>query len=125
MILRHLEASLAENETVHTYLEMQRHAVLDALTKADGHDPMPSAAPPPEPPRPKKSVRRTTKPFKLERRRSADGPLPVAVHTADCHMSGELAHAVNRMEARLAITDAGLRACEFCRPDLELGIEND
>jgi hypothetical protein len=38
-------------------------------------------------------------------------------------MAGDLAHAVNATEARLALTDSGLRACEFCRPGLELGLD--
>lgn len=40
-------------------------------------------------------------------------------------MAGDLAHAVNAVEARLAITDSQLPACPHCRPDLELGLDGD
>ena len=111
------------------YLELQRNAVLDALTKA-GEGPAAVDAPPstptPDPSSlPKNGTRRSTKPFKLERRRTPDGPMPTTVHTADCDMAGDLAHAVNATEARLAITDAGLHVCGFCTPDVELGLDVD
>jgi len=123
MILGHLEAAIAENETVHLYLQLQRGHVLDALKAADGSAPDP-------PPRHAESTsarrtRRPSKPFKLGRTRTSDGPVPSSVHTADCHMAGQFAHAVNGMEARIAITDGNLEACQFCRPDLELDVGAD
>lgn len=135
-ILRYLEDQAADNETVGVYLRLQRDTVLKALADAErsqrgeGGEPAragekPAARPAVAVPTPTQSPRRPGKPYKLERRPTADGPLPTAVHTADCHMAGELAHAVNAMEARLAITDSGLPACPYCRPDTELGIDQD
>lgn len=138
-ILRYLNDQDADNQTLLEYLRRQRAAVLKALAEAEGGDPgrpeaerqgqageKPAARPPgaviPTAPR---DPRRPGKPYKLERRKTPDGPVPTAVHMADCHMAGELTHAVNAMEARLALTDSGLPACQFCRPDLELGIEPD
>lgn len=126
-IMEHLDRQVAENETVGIYLRLQRDAVRAALAETEEHRParteprQPAIAIPP----PAQSPRRRSKPFQLERMRTEDGPLPTAVHTADCHMAGELAHAVNALEARLAVTDAGLRVCEFCRPELELGFDGD
>lgn len=138
-ILRYLEDQETDNQTLLTYLKLQRAAVEKALAEAEGAEPgrpederqapagekpasRPAGAVIPTAPR---DPRRPGKPYKLERRKTPDGPVPTAVHTADCHMAGELTHAVNAMEARLALTDSGLPACQFCRPDLELGIEPD
>lgn len=131
VILRWLEQQIADNDTVGVYLRLQRDAVRKALHEAQdgrhGTPERPTEGKPPAVPVAAlpASPRRPGKPFRLERRRTQDGPLPVAVHTADCHMAGELTHAVNGMEARLALTDSGLPACEFCRPDLELGLDAD
>lgn len=136
-ILRYLEDQDADNQTLLEYLRRQRVAVLKALTEAEGGEPTegPGKAqagekPPSRPagaviPTAPRDPRRPGKPYKLERRKTPDGPVPTAVHMADCHMAGELTHAVNAMEARLALTDSRLPACSFCRPDLELGIEPD
>ncbi|MEV5915763.1 DUF6233 domain-containing protein [Streptomyces chartreusis] len=137
-ILRYLDGLDVDNQTLLTYLKVQRAAVEKALAEAESAEPgrpedgrqapggKPSSRPPgaviPTAPR---DPRRPGKPYKLERRKTSDGPVPTAVHTADCHMAGELTHAVNAMEARLALTDSGLPACRFCRPDLELGIDQD
>lgn len=135
VLLRWLEDRIAENDTVGLYLALQRDAVQKALDAVDDTEDVEgrlpevgsagrrtaAAAIPPAAPDP----RRPGKPFKLERQRTADGPVPTAVHRADCHMAGELTHAVNAVEARLAITDSGIPACEFCRPQLELGLDGD
>jgi len=126
-ILAYLDKQLADEETVVTYLRLQRDTVRQALAHAEGEQPtqpqprpsQPSARPAPATPR-----RRPSKPFQLERRRIPDGPMPTAVHTADCHMAGEMTHSVNGVEARLAIEDAGLSVCAFCRPDQQLGLDD-
>jgi hypothetical protein len=131
-ILRWLEKQTADNDIVGVYLRVQRDAVLRALADVeDGERRLPvvgSSQPParrstPAVPVPASDPRRPGKPFKLERMRTPNGPVPTAVHTADCHMAGDLAHAVNATEARLALTESGLPACQYCRPDLELGLD--
>ena len=132
-ILRWLEQQITDNDTVGIYLRVQRDAVRQALGEVEDAAPRlpevgsgsgagrkPAAIPPAAP-----DPRRPGKPFRLERMRTPDGPVPTAVHTADCHMAGDLAHAVNAAEARLAITDSGLPACQFCRPDFELSLDAD
>jgi len=136
VLLRWLEDRIADNDTVGLYLRLQRDTVQKALDGAqdgteDGQGRLPevgssgrasaAAAIPPAAADP----RRPGKPFRLERTKTEHGPLPTAVHTADCHMAGDLAHAVNAVEARLALTDSGLPACQFCRPDTELGLDAD
>lgn len=129
VILEHLEQQVADNETVGIYLRLQRDTVRAALTQAESSRPPRDEAPRPPPalaaPPTTHNRRRPTKPFKLERVRTPEGPLPTGVHTADCHMAGSLAQPVNAMEARLAITDAGLNVCEFCQPEIELGFDAD
>ncbi|WP_420711845.1 DUF6233 domain-containing protein [Streptomyces sp. MMG1533] len=58
----------------------------------------------------------------IEQRRTPKGPQEAAVHLDDCTMTSHLTHPVNAHEARLALTDAQLEACSFCRPDTKLGI---
>lgn len=128
-ILAWLDQQLADTETVAVYLRLQRDAVQQALTQAG--TPATSRVQEPTPPHPAavptpaQNPRRPGKPYALERVKTADGPVPTTVHMADCHMAGELVHKVNAMEARLALTDSGLAACGFCRPDTELGIDVD
>jgi hypothetical protein len=125
-ILKHLDEATAENAAIHTYLDIQRNKVLDALKLAEGAAaPTQSPAPPPTPPAHARPTGRPSKPFKIGRVRTPDGPVPASVHLADCHMAGQFPHAVNAMEARIAITDADLEVCAFCRPDTELGIDTD
>ncbi|WP_328436937.1 DUF6233 domain-containing protein [Streptomyces sp. NBC_00444] len=123
-ILQWLDQQITDHDTVGTYLRLQRDAVRAALAKAEQQTPArgrPAQSPIAVPP-PAQNLRRRTKPFQLERQRTPDGPLPTAVHTADCHMAGQLAHSVNAMEARLALTDARLEACQFCRPELDVDV---
>lgn len=58
----------------------------------------------------------------IEQRRTPTGPLEATVHLDDCTMTSDRTHPVVPHEARLALTDAQLEACAFCRPDTELGI---
>ncbi|NUK08956.1 hypothetical protein HRW18_13250 [Streptomyces lunaelactis] len=54
---------------------------------------------------------------------SLNGQTPLAVHTGTCTMGGKQARTreIGRDQAARAIAD-GVKACEFCRPDSELGI---
>jgi hypothetical protein len=111
-----------------TYLRLQLEAVRRALAAAENRKP---AKPHPSPrgqatpgttlgPAPPRSERAPTG-FMIEQRRTADGQ-EAAVHLDDCRMSTYLTHSVGAQEARLALTDAQMEACPFCRPDTELGI---
>lgn len=60
--------------------------------------------------------------FMIEQRRTPTGPKEAAVHLDDCKMTTNLTHSISAHDARLALTDAQLEACAFCRPDTELGI---
>ncbi|MEU1254848.1 DUF6233 domain-containing protein [Streptomyces chartreusis] len=124
LILEHLDREVEANQTIRTYLGFQRDAVLRALDGAPGEEVVETKPAAPSPaPRARKS--RTSKPFQLGRVRTPDGPVPASVHMADCHMAGPLAQSVSAMEARTSLTDAGLEACAFCRPDLELDLAAD
>ncbi|WP_329625843.1 DUF6233 domain-containing protein (plasmid) [Streptomyces sp. NBC_01255] len=53
-----------------------------------------------------------------------EGGRPVAdsIHIGDCRMAGSHRKPLSRDEARHALTSGGIRACEICRPDSDLGI---
>ncbi|WP_329274045.1 DUF6233 domain-containing protein [Streptomyces sp. NBC_00691] len=53
-----------------------------------------------------------------------EGGRPVAdsIHIGDCRLAARHRKPLSREEARRALTDGGMRACEICRPDSELGI---
>jgi hypothetical protein len=126
--LRALLAWLTEqaeaNETVGIYLRLQADAVRKALAAAERQTPArqaeqqrqerPSLEAPP---------RRQTTGYKIEQRRTPDGPEEASVHLADCKLAGNLTHAVTAEQALLALTDVGLTACAICQPDTELGLE--
>ncbi|MFD6936249.1 DUF6233 domain-containing protein [Streptomyces goshikiensis] len=47
---------------------------------------------------------------------------PDAVHVGDCRLAGRHVKAVTEDQARRALAVDGIPACEFCRPDADLGI---
>ncbi|MGW7433330.1 DUF6233 domain-containing protein [Streptomyces sp. NPDC054861] len=49
-------------------------------------------------------------------------PVADSVHIGDCKLAGPHRKPLNQDEARQAITAGGIRACEICRPDSDLGI---
>ncbi|MFF2306040.1 DUF6233 domain-containing protein [Streptomyces sp. NPDC058128] len=53
-----------------------------------------------------------------------EGGRPVAdsIHIGDCPMTAPHRRPLSREEARQALTAGGIRACDICRPDSELGI---
>jgi hypothetical protein len=129
-ILRYLEQRLADEETVMTYLRLQVRDVRRALAVAENRQPAnaappsphrPSAARPALGPAPTRAERRSSG-FMIEQRRAPTGPREAAVHLDDCTMTSDRTHPVSAHEARLALTDARLESCAFCRPDTELGI---
>ncbi len=54
--------------------------------------------------------------------REGGRPVPDSVHIGDCRLAARHRKPLSRDEARRALTDGGIRACEICRPDSELGI---
>lgn len=49
-------------------------------------------------------------------------PVADSIHIGDCRLAGQNARPLGRDEARQALTAGGIRACEICRPDSDLGI---
>ncbi|MGW3752729.1 DUF6233 domain-containing protein [Streptomyces sp. NPDC005134] len=45
-----------------------------------------------------------------------------AVHTGDCGMGGKRTKPMTREQALRALTEDGITACPYCRPDRELGV---
>ncbi|MFE7393745.1 DUF6233 domain-containing protein [Streptomyces sp. NPDC057582] len=43
-------------------------------------------------------------------------------HSCSGHKTSNNTHPVSAQDARMALADAQLEACVFCRPDTELGI---
>lgn len=128
-ILAYLEARIAENETVGTYLRLQSDAVRAALAGAEDrpHSPQPRPEPP-ERRRPTPSSftpsRGTGHPraYVVQQKRTPDGPEPAVIHTGDCTVIEGTTHPIRDHEARVALTDPNIEPCAFCRPDSELGI---
>ncbi|MEU7039379.1 DUF6233 domain-containing protein [Streptomyces sp. NPDC046237] len=44
------------------------------------------------------------------------------VHIGDCKLADPQKGPLSSDDARRALTEGGIRACEICRPDSELGI---
>ncbi|MGW2492348.1 DUF6233 domain-containing protein [Streptomyces sp. NPDC001606] len=120
-ILVHLERQIAETDAVGIYLRLQRDAVRRALARAErppqqsrlrrkpeGGGPLPDSALPA---------------YVVEQKRTPHGPEPAVVHLADCSMIQGAAHRIRADEARAALTDPAITACDFCRPDTELGMD--
>ncbi|MFF5004696.1 DUF6233 domain-containing protein [Streptomyces phaeochromogenes] len=121
-ILAHLDKQIVDTETVGIYLRLQREGVLDALTRAEGQ-------PPPQPQRhgmPSHAQTRTPKGAGgyLVERKGADEQ-QAFIHARDCTMIGGKGHSISGHEARVALTDTSFRACTWCRPDSELGMDLD
>ncbi len=49
-------------------------------------------------------------------------PVEDSVHLGDCRMASHHAKPLTREQALQAITSGGIRACEICRPDSDLGV---
>ncbi|MFB7831991.1 DUF6233 domain-containing protein [Streptomyces sp. NPDC056056] len=54
--------------------------------------------------------------------RAGARPVADSVHIGDCVMASHHTKPLSREQAREALTAGGIRACEICRPDSELGI---
>ncbi|MFE9738799.1 DUF6233 domain-containing protein [Streptomyces sp. NPDC006477] len=60
--------------------------------------------------------------FLLSYLRAGGQPKADSVHLGDCRMVSHHTKPLDRDQARQAITSGGIRACEICRPDSELGV---
>ncbi|MFD0309910.1 DUF6233 domain-containing protein [Streptomyces sp. NPDC127119] len=60
--------------------------------------------------------------WKLALRRAGGRPAPDAVHTSDCGMAGKNTKPLPREQALRALTEDGISACPYCRPDNDLGV---
>lgn len=121
LILQYLEEAVAENATVHVYLDIQRNMVIDALKAAEGE----KGGTSPAPTAPANRKAKTTSGFKIDRARTPNGPVPTSVHLGDCHMVSSLSRSMSAHEARAALVDEQLEECVFCRPGALLGVDID
>ncbi|MFF3486403.1 DUF6233 domain-containing protein [Streptomyces sp. NPDC002701] len=60
--------------------------------------------------------------YRLAMRRAGGRPAPDSVHTDDCGMAGKNTKPLGRDQALRAITEDGVTACPYCRPDTGLGV---
>ncbi|UUN29460.1 DUF6233 domain-containing protein [Streptomyces sp. FIT100] len=60
--------------------------------------------------------------WKLSVRRAGGGPAPDPVHGNDCGMAGTSTKVLTREQALRALTEDGVAACPYCRPDNDLGV---
>jgi hypothetical protein len=115
VLLAHLDRQLAENDTVATWLRLQRDAVQQALAVADS-------------PRRQEERPQLHKPppgcdYLLESKRGPNDSLPPAVHRTDCTMNSRPTSPLTEQDARMALTPGvGAEPCEFCRPETALGL---
>ncbi|MFJ7997470.1 DUF6233 domain-containing protein [Streptomyces sp. NPDC096310] len=116
--MAHLDRQIAESDTIGTWLRLQREAVGRALAAAD------VSAPGRRRERTGPPQRAQAGSYKLEPKIRPDHPRPPCVHVGDCSMTQRSASGISAAEARLALTQSavGAQACEFCRPDTELGL---
>ncbi|MFJ6836554.1 DUF6233 domain-containing protein [Streptomyces sp. NPDC091209] len=56
------------------------------------------------------------------RRTGGTKATPDAVHTGDCGLAGKNTKPLAREQALRAITEDGVTACPYCRPDTDLGV---
>lgn len=124
-ILEYLDRQLDNHTTVGIYLQLQRDAVQAALAKAE--------APPARRPRLPKGGKNlgpvaqiSVRPqFVVQQKRTPRGPEPAIIHLGDCGMIEGTPHRITEHDARVALTDPTIEACQFCRPDSELGMDVD
>jgi hypothetical protein len=124
IILAWLDEQIADNATVGTYLRLQRDAVTQALTGAEGErKPRPSA--PLDRPRvtrlPIYGASRDQVGFKIVERSGEGGRIFVSLHLGDCDLDEGPTRQVDAHEAYVALSD-GLAACVICRPNIVLGL---
>ena len=127
-ILEWLDEQTAGNDTVLTYLRLQRDAVRRALGETE--QPPAPPAPTPQAPRPAsvpgaapRREGRSTK-FVVDHQPQAVGPEPARIHLDDCTSVVD-PQPISAQDARAALLDPSVESCPFCRPDTELGVDVD
>ncbi|WP_413759132.1 DUF6233 domain-containing protein [Streptomyces sp. MMBL 11-3] len=60
--------------------------------------------------------------YRLAVRRAGGAPTPESVHRHDCGMAGKHTRPLERDQALRALTEDGVTACPYCRPDTDLGV---
>lgn len=125
-ILAHLDRQITDHEAVGIYLRLQREAVQAALAHAEtppqrrpgrlpkGAAPLHSLGIAHAQSRPR---------FVVQQKRTPRGPEPAIIHLGDCSMIEGTPHTISEHDARVSLTDPNLEACQFCRPDTELGMD--
>jgi hypothetical protein len=125
-ILAHLDKQLADTETVATYLRLQRHAVLAAMSRAELRAvPRPVSSAPKRPPaasRRESSSRPSTR-FVIER--PTDASRTALIHISSCPKGFTSSRPIEAALVRQALMNdpKGFQACDVCSPDTELGID--
>lgn len=119
VILAHLDKQVADNETVGTYLRLQRDAVQRALASAERPSPVRRER--------REHLRRPiARPgvYLLEPKVRLDHANPPLVHTSDCKLVTRNCGEIDARRARIALTQeaVGAEPCPVCRPDTALGI---
>jgi hypothetical protein len=133
IILEHLDKQVLDNETIGIYLRIQRDAVRQALARAEGEPQWRQQSQPAHPRQRRPGALpafASSRPgeastsFTVERQPRALGPEPARIHTGDCPHGG-VKHPISAQDARAALLDPMVEACQFCCPDTELGIDLD
>jgi len=107
-----LPTDLPRLRTLETYLAMLLGDVCERIAKIEQQQ---KAAAPRRalPDRPE---------YVLSYLRERGQPVADSVHLGDCEQVSHHTRPLAREQALQAITGGGLRACEICRPDSELGV---
>ncbi|WP_079175571.1 DUF6233 domain-containing protein [Streptomyces sp. F-1] len=124
-ILAYLERQITENETIGTYLRLQRDDVRKALSRGPAAPSREDAArgpgsqgQPPATERHAERARPSAPAWFLDRGPHQALP-PITVHVGNCWAASPRAQEVDRDAARQALSD-GVEACSACRPDAKL-----
>lgn len=107
-----LPPDLLRLRTLETYLAMLLGDVRERIAKAEQQQ---AAAAPVR-------ARLEGPAYVLSYLRERGQPVVDSVHLGDCRQASHHTRPLTREQALQAITSGGIRACEICRPDSELGV---
>ncbi|MFJ6578356.1 DUF6233 domain-containing protein [Streptomyces sp. NPDC091368] len=107
-----LPPDLLRLRTLETYLAMLLGDVRERIAKTEQQE---AAAAPVR-------ARLDGPPYVLSYLRERGQPVVDSVHLGDCRQTSHHTRPLTREQALQALTAGGIRACEICRPDSELGI---
>ncbi|MEU9245839.1 DUF6233 domain-containing protein [Streptomyces sp. NPDC048385] len=126
VILAHLDKQMADHETIGTYLRLQRDAVQAAIARAERRAiPRPAVSAPKRPPATARSEGGGRQPTCFIVERPAGASKAALIHTSECTKGFTSSRPLEADLVRQVLVNdpAGFQACEFCRPDTELGID--